>query len=107
MEFVLEEICHRGGRFAMYYSPGGSSAMGFLPGGGGGKVCHMVLFPLGDVLLWDFFREEGLPYGIPSEVHEENLPYGIISGEGRGGGAIFHGICSLIMKFVWSGGDLP
>ena len=36
MEFVLQEICHIGGRFAIwYYSPWGSSAMGFIPGGGG------------------------------------------------------------------------
>ena len=37
-----------------------SSAMGYIPGGG----CHMVIFPSGQVLLWDFFRGEGLPYGI-------------------------------------------
>ena len=36
--------------------PWGSSAIGILPGGGGGNVCHMVLFPPGEVLLWDFFR---------------------------------------------------
>ena len=56
----------------------------------------MVLFPPGEVLLWDFFRGEGLPHGIPSWgaiwyqcggkvchmvfLHGEHLPYGIISG---------------------------
>ena len=82
--------------------PWGSYVMGFLPGGGGGEVCHMVLFPPKEVLLWDFFRGEGLPYVIPSEIHGENMPYGIISGYHC------HGICSLIMKCVYGGGgDLP
>ena len=91
MEFVLEEICHRGGRFAIwYYFPWGSSAMGFLPGvrfaiwyyfplgkfcygiSSGGKVCHMVLFPPGEVLLWDFFRGEVCHMVF---LHGERLPY--------------------------------
>ena len=46
--FVLEEICHRGGRFAIwYYSPWGSSAIGFLPGGGGGRIAIWYYVPLG------------------------------------------------------------
>ena len=108
MEFVLEEICHRGGSSAMGFLPGGgglpygiippwgSSAMGFLPGG---EACHMVLFPPGEVLLWDFFRGKVCHMMF---LHGERLPYGIISA-----GTISHGICSLIMKFVGGGGDLP
>ena len=46
MKFVFEEICHRGGRFAIWYYPPPPweiSAMGFLPGwGGGGSVCVSV-----------------------------------------------------------------
>ena len=41
----IEEICHRGGRFAIwYYSPLGSSAMGFFPGGGGGGGSSAIWF---------------------------------------------------------------
>ena len=47
------------------------------------EVCHMVLFPPEEVLLWDFYRGEGLPYGIPSwgtfaiwyNFREDNLPW--------------------------------
>ena len=80
MEFVLEEICHRGGSFTIwYYFPLGKFCHGISSGGGGGggsfaiiwysfmgNICHMVSFP-------------------------------------GGGGTICHGICSLIMKFVWGG----
>ena len=78
----------------------------------------MVLFPPGEVLLWDFFRGEGLPYGIPSwgAIWYQcggggGLPYDIPSWGTFAiwyhfRGAICHGICSLIMKFV-CGGDLP
>ena len=145
MEFVLEEICHRGGRFAIWYyslmgkfchrissgggrfatwyysplgkfcygissggrfaiwygiiSPWGSSVIGFLPRGGGGEVCHMVLSPPpGEVLLWDFFRGKVCHKVF---LHGERLPYGIIFE-----GTICHGICSLIKKCVcvWGGG---
>ena len=71
-------------------------------GGGGG--CHMVLFPAGEVLLWGFFRGEGLSYGIPSwgtfaiwynfrgnmkfvwgKIYHRGvaLPYGIVSPMGK------------------------
>ena len=56
MEFVLEEICHRGGRFAIYYYILPSD---FFRGGGGG-LPHGII-PPGEVLLWDFFRGEGFP----------------------------------------------
>ena len=52
----------------------------------------MVLFPWGSSAM-GFLPGEGLLYGIPSG---ERLPYGIISA-----GTISHGICPLIMKFVW------
>ena len=50
----------------------------------------MVLFPPGEVLPWDFFRGEGLPYGIippwgssAMGFHPgEGLPYGIPSSWG-------------------------
>ena len=58
------EICHSGGRFAIWhYSPLWKFCYGISSGGGGGG---------------------------------EGLPCGIISG-----GTICHGVCSLIMKFVW------
>ena len=57
--------------------------MGFLPGGGGG-FCHIVLFPPGEVLLWDLFR--GKVYHMVF-LHGERVPYGINSG-----GTICHGI---------------
>ena len=53
----------------------------------------MVSFPPGEVLPWDFFRGK-VCYMV--FLHGERLPYGIISG-----GTMCHGICSLIMKFVW------
>ena len=93
MEFVLEEICHRGeGLPYGIIPPPGKFCHGISSGGGGGG-CHMVLFPPGEVLLWDFFR--GKVYHMVF-LHGERLPYGIISG-----GTICHGICSLIMTFVW------
>ena len=63
-------------------SPWGSSAMGFHPGGGGGAggVCHMVLFPPGEVLIWDLFRGKVCHIVF---LQEEGLPYGIISGRGE------------------------
>ena len=78
LEFVLEEICHRGGRFAIwYYSLLGKFCHRISSGGGGGgKVCHMVLFPPGEVLLWDFFRGKVCHKVF---LHGERLPYGIIS----------------------------
>ena len=79
MEFVLEEICHRGW----------SSAMGFIPGR---RLAIWFYFP-GEVLLWYFFRWK-VCYMVFLQV--ERLSYGIISA-----GTISHGICSLIMKFVW------
>ena len=60
----------------------------------------MVLFPPGEVLLWDFFPGEGLPFGTPSWG-----TFAIWYNLRGGGGAICHGICFLNMKFVW-GGDL-
>ena len=68
---------------------GGSSAMGFLPGD---RLAIWYYFP-GEVLLWDFFRGK-VCYMV--FLQGERLPYGIISA-----GTISHGICSLIMKFVW------
>ena len=63
-QYYIWNLCSR--RFAIegeglpygIISPWGSSAMGFLLGGGGGgaKICYMILFPPGEVLLWDFFR---------------------------------------------------
>ena len=47
-----------------------------------GKVCHMVLFPSGEVLLWDFFWGKVCHMVF---LQGERLLYGIISG-GRGGG---------------------
>ena len=90
MEFVLEEICHRGG----------SSAMGFLPGGGGGETCHMVLFPWGSSAM-GFLPGEGLLYGIPSggtfaiwyNFSGDNLPWYLFP---------YHEIC-----VCGGGGDLP
>ena len=69
---MLEEICNRGG----------SSAMGFLPGGGGGEACHMVVFPLGK-FCYGVSSGEGLPYDIPSwgtfaiwyNFRGDNLPW--------------------------------
>ena len=94
------------------FPPWGSSAIGFLPGGGGG-VCHMVLSPPGEVLLWDFFRGKVCHKVF---LHGERLPYGIISGGGGdnlpwylfpyqemcvcgGGGEIYHrgGSFTIIM----------
>ena len=64
MEFVLEEICHRGGRFAIwYYSLLGkfchriSSGGG---GGGGGGLPHGIIPPLGSSAM-GFLPGEGLP----------------------------------------------
>ena len=76
-QYYIWNLCWR--RFAIegeglpyiIISPWGSSAMGFLPGGGG--LPHGII-PPGEVLLFDFFRGkvchnvylqvEGLPYGI-------------------------------------------
>ena len=77
---------------------GGDLPSDFFRGGGGG-CCHMVLFPPGEVLLWDFFRGKVCHKVF---LHGERLPYGIISR-----GTICHGICSLIKVCVWGGGDLP
>ena len=52
MEFVVEEICHRGGRFATWYYS-----------------------PPGEVLLWDCFRGKVCHNVF---LHGERLPYGII-----------------------------
>ena len=82
MEFVLEEICHRGG----------SSAMGFLPGG---RLAIWYYFP-GEVLLWDFFRGKVCHMVF---LQGERLPYGIISAGTISHLFTYHEICV--------GGDLP
>ena len=63
MEFVLEEICHRGG----------SSAMVFLPGGR--LAIIMVLYPWGSPAMV-FLQGERLSYGIISAgTISHLLPY--------------------------------
>ena len=59
-----------------------------------GRLAIWYYFP-GEVLLWDFFRGKACYMVF---LQGERLPYGIISA-----GTISHGICSLIMKFVWGG----
>ena len=71
-------------------SPWGSSAKGFLSGAEG---LPFGIFPPGEVLLCDFFRGKVCHMVF---LHGKCLPYGILSG-----GTICHGICYLIMKFVW------
>ena len=81
MEFVLEEICHRGGRFVIWH---------YFPLG---KFCHGITFlggilPYGIISPWGssalgFLPGEGLPYGIPSwgtfaiwyNFRGDNLPW--------------------------------
>ena len=83
MELVLDEICHRGGRFAIwYYFPLLVLPSDFFRGGGGGLL-HGIIPPWGEVLLWDFFPGEDLPKGIPSwatfaiwyNFRGDNLPW--------------------------------
>ena len=81
-----------------YYSPWGSSAIGFLPEGGGGGLPYGIIppwgssvigflpggLPYGTISPWGnsavrFLLGEGLPYGIPSSIwynfRGENLPW--------------------------------
>ena len=103
MEFVLEEICHRGGSSAIGFLPGKVFHIVFLQGerlpygiisagtfshlcGGRftieGKFYHMVLFPpLGKFCHW-ISSGGRFAIDIPSGGR---LPYGIISGGGGGG----------------------
>ena len=92
MELVLEEICvPRWGRFAVwYYSPLGKFCHRNSSRGGGG-ICHMVLFPPGEVLLWDFFRGR---FFIWYNFRGDNLPWYFFPYHeicvGGGGGEICH-----------------
>ena len=101
MELVLEGdfAFPRWGRFAVwYYSPLGKFCHRNCSWGGGGgeNVCHLVLFPPGEVLLWDsairgrffsygiIFRGDNLPwYFFP--YHENLCRWG-----GGGGGGFYH-----------------
>ena len=68
--------------------PWGSSAIGILPGGGGGDVYRMVLFPPGAV-LWDFFRGR---FSKWYNFRGDNLPWYLLPYHEIcvGGGKIYH-----------------
>ena len=59
------------------------SAMGFLPGRGGGGACHMVLFPSWGSSAMGFLPGEDLPYGIPAGVPDVWYNF-----RGGGGGGV-------------------
>ena len=83
MEFVLEEICHRGGRFAIWcYFPLGKFCHGISSGGGGG-VAIWYYFPLGKFCygissggrfgIWYSFIEN--VFAIWYNFRVDNLPW--------------------------------
>ena len=91
-------------------SPWGSSAIEFLPGGGGGLprgITHPP--PPGEVLLWDFFRGkvchnvflqvEGLSYGIISPWGSSAI--GFLPGGGGGGGGVCHMVLFPLGKLCY------
>ena len=90
---VLDEICHRhveGEGLPYGIIPSwGSSAIGFLPGGG--SFATWYYSPLGKFCYW--ISSGKVCHKV--FLHGERLPYGIISE-----GTICHGICSLIKKCV-------
>ena len=107
MEFVLEEICHKEGRFAIwYYFPRGSSAMGFLPG--------KVYLEWGTLAIWYNFRGENLPwYWLPHHeicggggrftIEGEALPYGIVSPLWDFfGGTVCHMVFLRVKIYIWN-----
>ena len=106
MEFVLEEICHRGGRFAIwYYFPLGKFCHGISSGGGGGECLPCgIISPWGSSAM-GFLPGEGLPYGIPSwgtfaiwyNFRGDNLPCYLFP---------HHEIC-VAGRFTIEGEDLP